>query len=203
MKFVSTREELRAHYKAPGSKAVEKEIGALDRHCRNFIARSPFVVIGSQDDSGHADVTPKGDRPGFVAVLDDRTLAIPDRPGNNRLDTFENLLVNPAIGLIFLIPGMKETLRVNGMARITLDADLRQRFAFEGKAPMSVIVVDVKSAYMHCAMAFMRSQLWEPSTWPDRGEMPTLGEILRDHAAAGNPEETDQRLAAAYREELW
>src|SRR5690606_38890469 len=155
-------------------KAAQKEMVALDHHARRFIANSPFVMIGSSDDAGNADVTPKGDRPGFVAVLDDTTIAIPDRPGNNRLDTWQNLLVNPAVGLIFLIPGMNETLRVNGAAKLTADAGLREQLAVDGRLPITVLVVSVKACYMHCAKAFMRSKLWAPESWPDRSTMPTL-----------------------------
>jgi uncharacterized protein len=204
MKFVESREELRALYGQPGDKATRKELRFLDAHTKNFIAKSPFLLIGSQDAAGNADVTPKGDKPGFVAVLDDITLAIPDRPGNNRLDTFENLVANPAIGLIFLIPGMDETLRVNGEARITADAALRERFAVDGRPPISVIVVKVRAAFLHCAKAFMRSQLWRPDTWPARGEMPTLGAILRDQLAlAESAGELDAWLDDAYRKSLW
>ena len=119
MEYLTTREELRAIYKEPGDAPIRKELRALDAHSRNFLAKSPFVLIGSCDGQGNADVTPKGDKPGFVAVLDDNTIAIPDRPGNNRLDTLENILRDPAVGLLFLIPGMNETLRINGQARIT------------------------------------------------------------------------------------
>ncbi len=147
MEFVTTRDELRTIYKTPRPTdgSIRKELKGLDGHCRSFIGKSPFVLIGSSDGAGNADVTPKGDRPGFAAVLDDRTIAIPDRPGNNRLDTLENILLNPSVGLLFLIPGMNETLRVNGDARITVDAGLRERFAIDGKAPQSVVVVSVKS----------------------------------------------------------
>lgn len=204
MDFITSREALRAHYKPVHDVALKKELPALDHHCRGFIARSPFVLIGSSDAAGNGDVTPKGDRPGFVAILDDTTLAIPDRPGNNRLDTLENIIVNPAIGLLFLIPGMNETLRVNGTAKITLDADLRERLAVDGKAPLSVIVVSVRSAYMHCAKAFMRSNLWKPETWPDRASLPTLGAILRDQVAyAPTAEEGDRRLDEAYSQSMW
>lgn len=204
MEFIESREELRAHYKAVGEVARLKELRLLDRHAREFIARSPFLLIGSQDAAGNADVTPKGDRPGFVAVLDDATLAIPDRPGNNRLDTFENLVVNPAIGLIFLIPGMDETLRVNGEARITADAGLRERLAVDSRLPVTVVVVKVRAAFMHCAKAFIRSQLWKPESWPERSAMPTLGAILRDQLAlAESPSELDDRLDESYRKSLW
>jgi PPOX class probable FMN-dependent enzyme len=149
-------------------------------------------------------VTPKGDRPGFVAVLDDITLAIPDRPGNNRLDSIENLLVNPAIGLLFLIPGMDETLRINGEARVTVDNALRERLAVEGKPPLGVIVVKAKAVYMHCAKAFMRSQLWHPETWQPRSAMPTLGQILKDQMKfAESAESKDRWLDEVYKEEMW
>jgi len=204
LKFIESREELRRHYKEPGDAPVRKELRFLDPHAKSFIAKSPFVMIGTQDTAGNADVTPKGDRPGFVAVLDDLTLAIPDRPGNNRLDTFENLVANPAIGLIFLIPGMDETLRVNGEARITVDDGLRRRFVVDGREPVAVVVVKVRAAYMHCAKAFMRSQLWKPDTWPDRSSMPTLGAILRDQLAlAETAGELDAWLDDAYAKSMW
>lgn len=204
MEYVTTEEELRALYGAKHERAVQKELRAIDRHCRNFISRSPFVLIGTQDADGNGDVSPKGDRPGFVAVLGERTLAIPDRPGNNRLDTMENLLVNPAIGLIFLIPGMNETLRVNGTARVTADPELRARFAVEGRPALAVIVVSVRSCYMHCAKAFMRSQLWQPESWPPRDAMPTLGQILKDQIDfAASARETDEWLDEAYGKSMW
>jgi PPOX class probable FMN-dependent enzyme len=206
MDFITSHEALRAIYKTPEPTAgsIRKELKKLDGHCRSFIARSPFVLIGSSDGEGNADVTPKGDKPGFAAVLDDNTIAIPDRPGNNRLDTQENSIVNPAVGLLFLIPGMNETLRVNGEARITVDATLRERLAVEGKPPASVVVVTVKAAYMHCAKAFMRSQLWQKESWPERNSMPTLGEILRDQLAVDqSAAETDRRLDEAYKQTLW
>jgi len=204
MEFLTTREALRAAYKPVHDVALRKELKALDFHCRGFIARSPFVLIGSADGNGNGDVTPKGDRPGFVTVLDDTTIAIPDRPGNNRLDTLENIVANPAVGLLFLIPGMNETLRVNGTARITLDQALRERMAVEGRLPLSVIVVSVRSAYMHCAKAFMRSELWAPGTWPDRASLPTLGTILKDQVGlAESAEERDQSLKEAYSQTMW
>lgn len=206
MDFISTHEELRTVYKTPEPTAgsIRKELKALDGHCRGFIARSPFVLIGSSDGKGNADVTPKGDRPGFAAILDENTIAIPDRPGNNRLDTLENIIVNPAVGLLFLVPGMNETLRINGDARITLDAALRERLAVDGRPPISVVVVSVKAAYMHCAKAFMRSELWKPESWIDRSKLPTLGEILRDQLAlTDSAEQTDKWLDETYKQTMW
>lgn len=206
MEFIASHGDLRKIYKTPEPTAgsIRKELRALDGHCRSFIAKSPFVLIGSSDGAGNADVTPKGDRPGFASVLDETTIAIPDRPGNNRLDTLENILVNPAVGLLFLIPGMNETLRVNGEARITVDQALREQLAVDGKLPLSVIVVRVKAVYMHCAKAFMRSALWQPESWPDRASMPTLGAILRDQLAVDDSaDDTDRRLADAYKQTMW
>lgn len=204
MEFVGTREELRSVYKQPGDGAVRKELRALDFHARGFISKSPFVLIGSSDGAGNGDVTPKGDKPGFVAILDDNTIAIPDRPGNNRLDTLENILVNPTVGLLFLIPGMNETLRINGTARITTDTALREKLAVEGRAPISVIVVTINAAYMHCAKAFMRSELWKPESWIDRSTLPTLGTILKDQLALSEPAaQTDAWLDEAYKKSMW
>ncbi len=204
MEFITTREELRSHYGAMHDLAAKKALPALDPHARRFIEHSPFVLIGSSDRAGNGDVTPKGDMPGFVRVLDDRTLAIPDRPGNNRLDTFENLIENPAVGLLFLIPGMNETLRVNGVGRITADEILRSSFAIDGRLPATVLIVSVRSCYMHCAKAFLRSKLWAPESWPSRDEMPTLGEILRDQIRLSETAgQLDQGLDEAYAKSMW
>ena len=204
MEFIGSKDELRAHYGAPHDRAVKKELRFLDAHARSFLARSPFVLIGSQDGDGNADVTPKGDKPGFVSVLDDVTIAIPDRPGNNRLDTFENIVANPAVGLLFLIPGMNETLRINGEGRITADAGLRAQLAVDGREPATVLVVKAKAVYMHCAKAFMRSELWKPESWPERSEMPTLGAIMRDQIGlAESASELDDSLDKSYAKSMW
>lgn len=204
MKFVETAEELRAIYKAPTETSLRKEMSRLDGHAKAFLEKSPFVFIGSQDRSGLADVSPKGDQPGFVAVLDDHTIAVPDRPGNNRIDTWLNVIENPAVGLIFLIPGMDETLRINGEARLTNDAALCEQLAVNGRPAQAVLVVAIRQVYMHCAKAFMRSALWKPDTWPDRGEMPTLGQIIRDQLAlADTADAIDTRINDSYQRTLW
>lgn len=204
MDFITTREQLRSLYRAPGDGAVRKELRQLDPHARRFLERSPFVLIGTQDREGHADVSPKGDRAGFCVALDDRTVAIPDRPGNNRLDSLENVIVNPAVGLLFLIPGMNETLRINGEGRLTADRALCERLAVEGKLALTTLIVKIQAIYMHCAKAFMRSALWAPESWPDRAEMPTLGQILRDQLALPQSrEEVDASLADGYRKSMW
>ncbi len=204
MEFVTSQEELRAAFAPSHEVAVQKELRFVDAHSRRFIERSPFVFIASQDNSGNGDVSPKGDQPGFVRVLDDQTLAIPDRPGNNRLDTWENVVDNPAVGLIFLIPGMNETLRINGEARLTLDADLCAQLHVNNRPACAVLIVKVRAVYMHCAKAFIRSRLWAPETWAPRTQMPTLGEILKDQAElATSAKALDEALDGAYKTSLW
>lgn len=179
---VVSKSELRALGGEPTERAVLKEHAALDEHCRAFIARSPFVLIATSGAKGRCDVSPKGDAPGFVHVLDATHLAIPDRPGNRRFDGMTNLLENPHVGLIFLVPGREDTLRVNGRAWIVRDADLLERMAVQGKRPQLAIGVDVEEAFMHCAKAFKRSGLWETDRWPDVTALPSPHRILYDHA---------------------
>jgi PPOX class probable FMN-dependent enzyme len=152
----------------------------LDRHCRAFIARSPFLTIATVNAAGDADVSPRGDPPGSVRVLDDATIAIPERPGNRLADSLVNILETGSVGLLFLVPGVEETLRVNGHATVTDDATLLAEMAVNGKAPKLAIVVRVDEAYIHCAKAFKRSHLWDPSRHVARNELPTLGEMIRD-----------------------
>ena len=204
MDYITTREELRSAFEATHDVAVRKVLRALDGHARRFIGKSPFLLIGSQDASGNGDVSPKGDLPGFVRILDSHTLAIPDRPGNNRLDTWENIVENPGVGLIFMIPGMNETLRINGEARLTLDVDLCSSMQVNGRPAKAVLVVKVREVYVHCAKAFIRSRLWSPDTWAPRSDMPTLGQILKDQAElSATADEFDGILDEAYRTSLW
>ena len=166
----------------PSELAVRKEISHLDAHCRAFIARSPFVLIATSGASGRADVSPKGDPPGFVQVLDEHRLVIPDRPGNRRLDGMRNLLENPHVGLLFLIPGLEETLRVNGRAWIIRDEEVLARCAVMGKRPTLALGVYAEECFIHCAKAFKRAQLWQPDQWPDRAGLASPSEMLVDHA---------------------
>ena len=163
---VGTLDELRALMGEPSEIALRKDIGRLDEHCRAFIARAPFVLVATADRAGRCDVSPKGDAPGFVLVVDDRTLLVPDRPGNKRFDGMRNLLENPGIGLLFLVPGSEETLRVNGRARIVRDAVWLARLAAQGKTPQLAIAVDVEESFLHCAKCVKRSGLWETDRWP-------------------------------------
>ncbi|WP_367281149.1 pyridoxamine 5'-phosphate oxidase family protein [Sneathiella sp.] len=196
-------EELYSVYKPPAERAVQKEIPRLDKHCRDFIALSPFLVMSTDGGDGTADASPRGDAPGFVTVLDDNTLALPDRPGNNRLDSLLNILRNPAVGLIFLVPGINETLRINGKATISLDPDLMEAHAVQGKLPRSVLKIAVTSAYMHCAKALIRSKLWDPDSKVERSVFPTLGQVLADQIAGMDAEQSDAYLEVAYKENLY
>jgi len=172
--------ELREIVGVPAARSVLKERSALDQHCRAFIARSPFLLIATAGADGRCDISPKGDVPGFVLVLDDRRLVIPDRPGNKRLDGMMNLLANPHVGLIFLVPGREETLRVNGRAWITRDPDLLRRSAVQGKTPLLAVGVEVEQCFLHCAKAFRRSQLWAHEQWPVADALPSLACVLFD-----------------------
>ena len=179
---VTSEEELRALVGKPSELAIRKEISYLDAHCRAFIARSPFVLIATSGASGRADVSPKGDPPGFVQVLDEHRLVIPDRPGNRRLDGMRDLLENPHVGLLFLIPGLEETLRVNGRAWIVRDEEVLARCAVMGKPPTLGLGVYAEECFIHCAKAFKRAHLWQPGEWPDRTGLASPSEILVDHA---------------------
>jgi PPOX class probable FMN-dependent enzyme len=194
-----------ASYPEPGPVAVAKDIGRIDPHLRRYIELSPFCCVATADAEGRQDVTPRGDPPGSFKVFGEHTIAIPDRPGNNRLDTLKNLLVNPQIGLIFLLPGMDETVRVNGTARLSTDPELLQSMAVQGKAPKCAIVVQVREAYLHCAKAFRRSKLWDASTHIDRRSLPSLAGMIRDQVGLSEEatKEAEARIEKAYRESLW
>lgn len=164
-------------------RAAQKVTDRIDPVTARFIAASPFVVVATRGADGRLDLSPKGDPAGFVQVLDPTTLAIPDRPGNNRLDSFENLLVHPEIGIIFLIPGHRDTLRVSGRARLVRDARLLGSMAVNGRVPLLATVVDVEEVMAHCPKCAVRSGVWSPDTWPDRGAVPSLEELLEAHGA--------------------
>ncbi|MBI2525472.1 MAG: pyridoxamine 5'-phosphate oxidase family protein [Candidatus Rokubacteria bacterium] len=202
---VTSEGELRALIGAPSEMALRKQIGRLDTHCRALIAHSPFLLMATADAQGRCDVSPKGDAPGFVLVLDDTHLAIPDRPGNKRLDGMRNLVQNPRVGLIFLVPGMEETLRVNGRAAIVRDAELLERLSVQGKPPRLAVVVEVEECFLHCAKAFKRSGLWEPGRWPDRSDLPSAAQVFMDHAQPADTtvEALDRRLQDGYRTGLY
>jgi uncharacterized protein len=184
---------LRECYPPPLERSLLKERRSLDDHMRRFIALSPFVCLGTSSDEG-ADVTPRGDSPGFVHVADDSTLLVPDWPGNNRLDSLTNVTANPKVGLLFLIPGVNETLRVNGTAEIVMDPDLLARWNVGGKHPRSALRVTVQEAYLHCGKALIRARLWDPGARIDRATLPTYGRMLKDQIDV--PQTADQIQAS-------
>ncbi|NNM74996.1 pyridoxamine 5'-phosphate oxidase family protein [Enterovirga aerilata] len=200
---IRDHEELRGHFGPVNPLAENKVLTRLDHFCRDFIALSPFLVLASSDGQGGADASPRGDAPGFVKVLDDRTLLIPDRRGNNRVDSFGNILASPGIGLIFLVPGINETLRVNGNARITRDASLLEPLAVQGKAPTIGLLVDVREAFFHCGKALMRSRLWDPSVQVERSRFPTLGRIIAEQTKAIEVSEAEKVMEEGYRTRLY
>jgi hypothetical protein len=196
---------LRALYDAPSALARLKQLDRLDRHCRHFIALSPFLVIGSTRPGHGTDVSPRGDAPGFVQVLDDRTLVIPDRPGNNRLDTMSNLTHAPEVGLIFFIPGIDETLRVNGTASLTRDPAVLARAAVNGKTPKLGIRVAVREAFLHCGKALKRARLWSDDYRVDPKTFPSLGRMIVEQVkpAGVSVEEADRRVEDGYKNRLY
>jgi uncharacterized protein len=195
--------ELRARYGAVHPLAADKVLPRLDRHCRAFIALSPFLVLGTSDADGNQDVSPRGDPPGFVQVLDDRTLAIPDRPGNRRVDSLANVLANPRVGLLFFVPGVDETLRVNGRARVSSDADLLAALAVNGKPALSALVVEVEQAFLHCGKALIRSRLWDPASRVERKRLPSLARMIADQIAGTDEAQADRDIAHGYAHNLY
>ena len=202
--IVASEAQIREIIGNPSVRALRKQIAQLDTHTRAFIAKCPFLAISSCDADGRMDASPKGDPPGFVRVLDDQTLAIPDRPGNRRADTFRNLLQNPNVALLFLIPGKEETLRVSGTARIVRDLWVREPMAVAGKLPDFALIVNVREVFFHCAKCVIRSRLWDKGAWPDVTELPNLARALVDQAKLEqSPEEVQALLEKDVRERLY
>jgi PPOX class probable FMN-dependent enzyme len=190
---IKDEQALRSLFHATHPLAAQKCLGSLDKHAQAFIRRSPFICIGTQNMDGRADVSPRGDPVGFVEILDQNTLAIPDRPGNNRLDTLTNILANPSVGLLFIIPGFEDTLRVNGQASLVTDPDILKSMSVDNRVPKLAIVVKVNEVFMHCAKAFRRSQLWNPDHFQDRSEMPSLAKIVLDQTTGAPTDEVEMR----------
>jgi uncharacterized protein len=190
---ITDEQTLRGMFEATHDLAAVKCLNKLDRHSQDFIRRSPFICIGTQNTSGKADVSPRGDPVGFVKILDECTLAIPDRPGNNRLDTLVNIIANPSVGLLFIIPGFDDTLRVNGQATLMTDPEILARMKVNDRTPKLAIVVTVTEAFLHCAKAFRRSHLWSPEHFQDRHEMPSLLKIILDQTTGAPSDENEMR----------
>ena len=188
---ITTSEQLHALFDAPSVMVQRKVMPCLDKHARAYIAHSPFVCLSSSNAAGRSDISPRGDAPGFVQVIDDNTLFVPDRPGNNRTDTMTNILENPNVGLYFMIPGVDETLRVYGKAELTRDPALLDRATVNGKTPKIGIKITVEGAHLHCGKAFKRSHLWDPAAKIDRKTLPSLGQMVRDQLRI-----TDQTVEA-------
>lgn len=200
---IRSAEALHALYGQPSENAVVKELDRLIPEYRVFIEASPFLTIASAGPDG-LDCTPRGDAPGFVRVADERTLMIPDRRGNNRVDTLSNLLHDPRVGLLFLIPGVGETIRVNGRAVISVEPELLASFAVDGQAPRSVMVVAVERVYFQCAKAIMRSRLWDPAGHVERASLPSPGRILKACSAGRmDADAIDAAMPARLRATMW
>jgi len=178
--LVTNEQDLRAVIGVPSPRSVLKERRLLDEHTRAFIARSPFLLMATSDANGRCDVSPKGDGPGFVQVLDDQRIVIPERPGNKRFDGMLNIMANPHVGLIFLVPGRQETLRVNGKAWITRDPQLLEPCVAHGKVPLVAIAVEIEQCFLHCPKAFVRSRLWHADAWPAADSLPSMACVLFD-----------------------
>ncbi|WP_410636608.1 MSMEG_1061 family FMN-dependent PPOX-type flavoprotein [Amycolatopsis sp. cmx-4-83] len=190
--------EVRSRLGEPDAMIEAKIADRVDRHARRFIAHSPFLTLATADAAGRADCSPRGDYPGFVKVLDERTLALPDRTGNKIADSFRNIAENDGVGLLFFVPGMRETLRVNGSAYVTDDPDVLARMRTEAKEPMLAIVVRVEQVYFHCGRALIRSRLWDPASQALAAELPSVGEIAAEQMNA-DPELFEQMLEEGYR----
>jgi uncharacterized protein len=197
---ITRREQLRDFYDSPMEPAVRKDIGRLDELCRRLIAAAPMLFVATHAEDDRADVSPRGGPPGFVTVLDDRHLAIPDATGNRRLDTLENVVSSGRVALIFVIPGRDTTLRVNGSAVVTAAPDVLHRLTPVGKPPRTAMVVEREEVYTHCPKAFVRSKLWDPESWPDPATLPTSAEVSLAHQR--NPELTLEQVEARERDSL-
>ncbi|KIL51380.1 phosphohydrolase [Jeotgalibacillus alimentarius] len=202
---IKTEEELRRYLGEPGQLVQNKVIDHLDEHCRVFISKSPFITISTADKNGLCDASPRGDAAGFVMIQDDHHLLIPERPGNKRADSLSNLLQNPRIGLLFMIPGLGETLRINGRAVLVTEPSVLEAMAVNGKSPLLAIKVKVDECFIHCAKAFIRSGLWQPESWLEKEELPKPAKAIQAHAKLPNltEEGIEERLNNSYQNKLY
>lgn len=200
---IETIAQLRERYAAPRERAIKKQLASLDRHCRRFISLSPFLVISTSDLTGRLDASPRGGKPGFVHVDDQGELLIPDASGNNRLDSLQNIVETGRVGLLFLIPGVDETLRVNGTAVVSIqESDIHAFRDDKNRLPMAVIRVKVEEAYLHCAKAFMRSRLWSRDAIVPRAALPTMNQMLHEQIGDVSEPESQESMLARYQKEI-
>ena len=200
---ITNMPELRTAYREPNERAQQKVLDHLDQHCRNFIALSPLCIISSLGADGLQDTSPRGDPPGFVVTPDAKTLLIPDRPGNNQVDSLQNLIANPQVGLLFMVPGMNETLRVSGSAEIVTDGRVLEPLSASGRSPLSVLKVTVAEAFLHCGRSLIRSRLWDPKAQIDRSSFPTYGQVLAEQIRGADAGEIDASEDEANRDRLY
>ena len=202
---INCASDLRNIYKEPTEVAVRKVLSKLDNHLRHFIELSPFLVLSTVRGDGFCDASPRGDAPGFVRVLDEKNIFLPDRPGNNRLDSLTNIVSNPGVGILFMIPGLEETLRVNGTARVMLDMSLLESSIVQGKTPKSGLQITINECYIHCGKALRRSKLWDSNLHIEKGVYPSLGKIIADQGAlpGQSVEELDRDTVESYRNDLY
>lgn len=207
LESIDTIEALQAHYDRPKALSVNKQQSCLDEFSRHFISLSNFAILATSDADGWLDCSPRGDHAGFIEPLNDHVVAMPDRPGNNRLDSMSNIVRNPNVGLLFLIPGFSDCLRLNGVARIVRNQSLLERFEYRGKLPRSVVLISIREVYFHCAKAIVRSKLWEQESKVDRSCMPSLGKILLSQIDPEQGEdsikELDQQIASRLKTDLY
>ncbi len=207
-KVITSEEDLRARFREPSELAIKKQLDRLDHNCKKFIALSPFFCLATTGKDGMVDNSPRGDMPGFVEAIDDRTLLIPDRPGNNRLDSLANIVHNPQVGLLFFIPGVTEMLRVNGRAKIVTRPEILELFTVNGRAPSVVILVETQEVFLHCSKALIRSRLWREDAKVNRkAALPTLGQMIAEvvdrNPATATVAEYDERIARNIEEALY
>jgi PPOX class probable FMN-dependent enzyme len=201
--IITSEDALYEAYAQPGEGVRAKSVATFDEHCRAFIGLSPFVLVATADADGRCDVSPRGGAPGFAAIIDDTRLVIADASGNNRLDTLRNIVQTGRAGLLFLIPGLAETLRVNGRGSISRDPELLALHGTGGKPAKAVIGLDLEEAFLHCAKAFMRSSLWQPESWPDRSGLARPAQIWKDHIGMPDPlDDVEAWLAEDYANNL-
>lgn len=201
--FIATFDQLHALYGQPSELVRKIQLSRLERHSIAFIQHSPFAVLATADGRGQADISPKGDAPGFVHVVDEQTLHLPDRLGNNRIESLRHIIENPRVGLLFFVPGRDETLRVHGTARIRIDAELLAKYVVQGKLPRSVIEIAVEDVRFHCGKAIIRSKLWKTEAQTTAKELPSLGQMIADQVGGQSASQLDCVLEEAYRTRLY